>query len=79
MTSRRDAIKVAPRRRGRVVRAQDWRPESPEFGSHSQQFEIQGHELLIASFFFSSSLFATSSSKCVSVACLNASSVQLRA
>ena len=32
-------------RRGRVVRALDSRPESPEFGSHSQQFEIQGHAL----------------------------------
>ena len=37
--------KLAPRRRGRVVRALDSRPESPEFGSHSQQFEIQGHAL----------------------------------
>ena len=37
--------KLAPRRRGRVVRAQESRPESPEFGSHSQQFEILGHAL----------------------------------
>ena len=42
VTSRR---KLAPRRRGRVVRVLDSRPESPEFGSHSQQFEIQGHAL----------------------------------
>ena len=37
--------KLAPRRRGRVVRALDSRPESPEFGSHYQQFEIQGQAL----------------------------------
>ena len=33
------------RRRGRVVRALGSIPESPEFESHSQQFEIQGHDL----------------------------------
>ena len=43
VTSRRNAL--APRRSGRVVRALASRPESPEFGSHSQQFEIQGHAL----------------------------------
>ena len=37
--------KLAPRRLGRVVRALDLIPESPEFESHSQQFEIQGHAL----------------------------------
>ena len=37
--------KLAPRRRGRVVRALGSIPESPEFESHSQQFEIQGHDL----------------------------------
>ena len=34
--------KLAPRRLGRVVRALD---SIPEFESHSQQFEIQGHDL----------------------------------
>ena len=37
--------KLAPKRRGRLVRALDSRPECPEFKSHSQQFEIQGHAL----------------------------------
>ena len=37
--------KLAPRRRGRVVRALGSIPESPEFESHSQQFEIKGHDL----------------------------------
>ena len=37
--------KLAPRRLGRVVRALDSIPASPEFESHSQQFEIQGHAL----------------------------------
>ena len=37
--------KLAPMRRGRVVRALGSIPESPEFESHSQHFEIQGHDL----------------------------------
>ena len=37
--------KLAPRRRGRVVRALGSIPESPEFESHNQQFEIQGYAL----------------------------------
>ena len=37
--------KLSPRRRGRMVRALGSIPESPEFESHSQKFEIQGHDL----------------------------------
>ena len=37
--------KLAPGRRGRVVRALDSRPETPELGSHSQQFVVQAHAL----------------------------------
>ena len=37
--------KLSPRRRGRVVRALGSIPESLEFESHSQKFEIQGHDL----------------------------------
>ena len=63
--------KLAPRRRGRVVRAMDSRPENSEFGSHSQEFEKA--TLCKSPPFFSSSLFATSNSKCVSVACAQCS------
>ena len=77
MTSRRDANEHLS---GVVEWSERWTrdPEVPSSGPTPSSFKSKA-TLCKWPAFFSSSLFASSNSKCVSVVCLNASSVQLRA